>query len=167
MDLTTCNILKWKERVVIVFIAFTWYGASLYWLHCCVRKLVKGNWDVNVVQGWVLHMLYCFFEGSSFVHFIFVPMELLVKQCFSLEDTPPSHDLEQVDHLDHSNHTASSCTLWLSTISCFFFFFFVFFYIDGEVHFPSGKIKEGKRNINYSVIWVYLLIDNSLQYHLE
>ena len=110
----------------------TLYGSLLNLLHCFVRKLVKGNFgEVDEEQGWVLQILCSRRVGIlcnsevSVLHFIFVPSSLTEKHFPSLEDTPPSQDLEQVDHLDHSNHTAStSCRVRLSSVPCFFFFFY-------------------------------------------
>ena len=110
---------------------YTLYGALLNVLHCCVRKLVKGNFgEVNEEHDWVLQILCSRRVGIlcnsdvSLLHFTFVPSSLIEKHLPSLEDTPPSQDLEQVDHLDHSNHTAPiSCRVRLSSVPCFFFFF--------------------------------------------
>ena len=110
----------------------TLYGSLLNLLHCFVRKLVKGNFgEADEEQGWVLQIVCSRRVGIlcnsevSLLHFIFVPSSLTEKHFPSLEDTPPSQDLEQVDHLDHSNHTAStSCRVRLSSVPCFFFFFY-------------------------------------------
>ena len=95
----------------------------------------------------------------SLLHFIFVPSSLIEKHFPSLEDTPPSQDLEQVDHLDHSNHTAStSCRVRLSSVPCFFFFFYSNTIFENIYSFVFKIVKKSMKTRNNYIIYAMQML---------